>query len=260
MFRLYVDEVGTDAMTNLEEDNHRYLSLTGVAMEVTHARDHLAPACDWIKANIFDHDPDAPLIFHRSDIVKRRKSFGVLNDPEKAALFDKAIMRVFQGTQYTVISALVDKKALATKEVWRNKHPYHFLMEILVEKYVQFLERKDARGDIMPEGRKGKTDDALQAAFLEVCGSGTFYVGQQRIAARLTTTKNLKFRYKSDNIAGQQLCDLLAHPSHMYIRQRQSHNVTLGAFCERVIRVLTHQKYDRSRTGQISGYGIKYFP
>lgn len=45
MYRLYIDEVGTDDMIHLEEDNHRYLSLTGVAMEVNHARDHLAPAC-----------------------------------------------------------------------------------------------------------------------------------------------------------------------------------------------------------------------
>jgi hypothetical protein len=43
MYRLYVDEVGTDDMTNLEDDNHRYLSLTGVAMEVSHARDWNSP-------------------------------------------------------------------------------------------------------------------------------------------------------------------------------------------------------------------------
>lgn len=247
-------------MTNLDSDNHRYLSLTGVAMEVNHARDHLSPACEWIKSNIFDHDPDDPLIFHRSDIVRRKRAFGILNDPEKAALFDKAVMRLFQNMDYAVITALVDKKALAAKERWRNKHPYHFLMEILVEKYVQFLERKDARGDIMPEGRKGKKDDALKNAFSEVCKSGTYYVGPPRIESRLTTTHTLKIRYKRDNIAGQQLCDLLAHPSHMYIRQRQSHDVEIGVFCRNVIDILVSHKYDRSNANQISGYGIKYFP
>jgi len=110
-------------------------------MEVRHARDHLSPACDWIKANVFGHDPDDPIIFHRTDIAKRKKAFGVLNNPDKAALFDRAVMRLMTGTQYSVITALVDKKALAAKEEWRNKHPYHFLMEIIVEKYVQFLER-----------------------------------------------------------------------------------------------------------------------
>ena len=260
MYRLYIDEVGTDDMTNLDDDNHRYLSLTGVAMKVDHARDHLAPACDWIKANVFDHDPDDPVIFHRNDILGKRKKFYRLRDPEKLALFDKAIMRVFTSTEYTVISALVDKKALAAKDEWRNQHPYHFLMEIIVEKYVQFLERQQARGDIMPEGRKGKKDSALQKAFLEVCGSGTFYVNKSRISERLTTTKTLKFRYKKDNVAGQQLCDLLAHPSHMYIRKRQNHDVELGIFAKAVVSVLEGDKYDRSSFGNISGYGIKYFP
>lgn len=247
-------------MINLDEDNHRYLSLSGVAMEVSHARDHLSPACDWIKANVFDHDPDDPVIFHRSDIVKRKKAFGVLNNPEKAKLFDRAIMRLFIGTQYAVITAMVDKKALAAKSEWRNRHPYHFLMEIMVEKYVQFLERKNSRGDIMPEGRKGKKDKALETAFLEVCEKGTYYIGRSRIEARLTTTRTLKFRYKSDNVAGQQLCDLLAHPSHIYIRKCQQHQVVLGSFCSRVVETLVSSKYDRSATGQISGYGIKYFP
>jgi len=260
MYRFYVDEVGTDDMTNLDEDNHRYLSLTGVAMEVSHARDHLKPACDWIKSNVFDHDPDDPLIFHRSDICQKKKKFGALRDDSKRALFDRAILRLLKSTNYTVISTVVDKKALAAKEEWRNNHPYHFLMDILVEKYVQFLERVKSRGDIMPEGRKGKKDQALQKAFLSVCDNGTYFVSKDRISTRLTTTQNLKFRYKRDNIAGQQLCDLIAHPSHMYIRERQQHDVCLGPFAKQVVAILKDSKYDRSNYGQISGYGIKYFP
>ena len=259
MYRLYVDEVGTDDMTNLDDDNHRYLSLTGVAMEVAYARDLLQPKLDWIKSSVFDHDPDDPLILHRADIARKRRKFGVLRDPEKEVLFTKAIMRVFENSEYTVITAFVDKKALAAKEQWRKKHPYHWLMEILVEKYVQFLERKKARGDIMPEGRKGKKDAELEKAFREVC-DGTYYVGVSRIRERLTTTQALKFRYKRDNIAGQQLCDLIAHPSHMYIRARYGHDVGLGPFTRRVVDILKDQKYDRSGTGEISGYGIKYFP
>lgn len=260
MYRLYLDEVGTDDMTNLESDDHRYLSLTGVAMKIEHARDHLAPACDWIKANVFEHDPDDPLIFHRYDIRRRRNKFYKLRDPDKLDLFNRAILRVFSSTDYIVISALVDKKALAAKEEWRNKHPYHFLMEIIVEKYVQFLERRAACGDIMPEGRRGKKDVALQKAFLNVCQNGTFYVSNTRIENRLTTTKTLKFRYKRDNISGQQLCDLLAHPSHLYIRKRQNHDVTFGPFAEKVIQLLEQSKYDRSSSGRINGYGWKYFP
>lgn len=41
MYRLHVDEVGTDDLGHLEADEDRYLSLTGIAMEIDKARDDL---------------------------------------------------------------------------------------------------------------------------------------------------------------------------------------------------------------------------
>jgi len=74
-------------------------------------------------------------------------------------------------------------------------------------------------------------------------------------------SSNLKFRYKRDNVAGLQLADLLAHPSHMAIRERMGHEVTLGGFCEKVTGFLNGSKYDRSPTsGTIVGYGMKWLP
>lgn len=109
MYRLYVDEVGTDDLTHVEKDDERYLSLTGVAMKIAHARDDLEPKLDWIKTNVFDHDPDSPLIFHRRKIAQRKQEFGILNDEVKRKLFDKAIMRIFESCDYRVITAFIDK-------------------------------------------------------------------------------------------------------------------------------------------------------
>lgn len=259
MYRLYVDEVGTDDLTHLDKDDHRYLSLTGVAMKVVVARDDLTPKFDWIKCKVFDHDPDDPLIFHRSDIVKRKKAYGRLNNPDNAALFDRAIFRSMSTTEFSVITAVVDKKGMVNQPNWQNQHPYHYLMEILVEKYVQFLERQGATGDIMPEGRKGKKDDRLQEAFERVLDRGTYYVKKDRMQARISSP-HLKVRYKRDNVAGLQLADLLAHPSHMHLRDRKGHDVSLGSFAAQVREMLLDAKYDRSNTGVISGYGTKWFP
>ena len=114
-------------------------------------------------------------------------------------------------------------------------------MEVLVEKYAQFLERKDAIGDIMPEGRKGPKDARLQSVYETVRKDGTFYVNKDRICARIPSV-HLKFRYKPDNIAGLQLCDLLAHPSHMIIRERLGHSVEIGAFSARIKTLLMQDK------------------
>lgn len=259
MFRLYVDEVGFDEPADLEDDKQRFLSLTGVAMRTTSARDDLTPKFDWIKTTVFDHDPDEPVIFHRKKIVARKGDFGCLRDPEKCALFDKAIIRAMKVCDYRVITVVIDMLEASKREKWREKHPYHYLMKILVEKYARFLERQESFGDIMPEGRKGPKDARLQEAFEEVRQEGVFYYSPEQIRYRIPGSK-LKFRYKSDNIAGLQLADLLAHPSHMHIRKSEGHDVEPGTFALKVRDILVGSKYDRSHNGTIRGYGMKYLP
>lgn len=259
MYRLYIDEVGTDDVQSVTADNERYLSLTGVAMPVNEARDKLAPRFATLKASVFNHDPDEPIILHRKKIVKASGPFASLRNVETRTQFDALVFDAMQHCQYRVITALIDKKAMLGKASWQNKEPYHYLMEVLVEKYVQFLERMNDIGDIMPEGRLGKKDEKLQAAFLRTKSSGTYYVPRARMQARIPSS-NLKFRYKRDNVAGLQLADLLAHPSHMIIRDRMGHDVQLGDFCQRVSTLLREQKYDRSAGGTIVGYGMKWLP
>ena len=259
MYRLYVDEVGTSDLGSVNTDNERYLSLTGIAMPTEEARDVLAPLFASIKADIFQHDHDVPIILHRRKIVTRSGSFGVLNNDELRTQFDERIFAAMENCNYTVITALIDKKAMLAKEAWVKKEPYHYLMEVLVEKYVQFLERKQSCGDIMPEGRMGKQDQRLQDAFIRVMSAGTYYVPRARMRAKIPSS-NLKFRYKRDNVPGLQLADLLAHPSHMTIREMMGQAVHPGDFCQRVKGLLKVHKYDRSPTGRIIGYGMKWLP
>jgi hypothetical protein len=259
MYRLYIDEVGADGLTNLDKDKHRYLSLTGIAMRVEHARDYLEPTLNKIKAEIFDHDPDSPLILHRKEIMGFKGPYQRLRDKDVCAAFDKAILATFEGADYAVITALIDKAWMLKQYHWANRHPYHYLMEIVVEKYVQFLERRHDIGDLMPESRQDK-DVLLQSAYNGVRAKGTSFVNPQRIASALRGDK-LKFRRKEHNVAGLQLCDLLAHPSHMYTRYLMRHEVNLGQFSTKVCGILIDTKYDRSPwNGKIVGYGIKHLP
>ena len=64
MFRLYVDEVGNDDLSHANLDEHRYLSLTGVAINHDHVRVQATRDLDRLKRQIFSHDPDEPVILH----------------------------------------------------------------------------------------------------------------------------------------------------------------------------------------------------
>lgn len=257
MFRMYLDEHGVDRMTRLDLDKYRYLSLTGVVMKVTHARDFLLPAFNNIKAEVFNEDPDSPICFHRSDIRQNKGPFEPLRDVETRARFDELIIDVFRKTEFTAITVLIDKQALSEKHYWDRTHPYHVLMEVLVEKYAQFLHRVGSIGDIMPEARSKPQDKALQSEFLHYKEHGTRFASKELIHSHIPSS-NLKFRTKKNNVAGLQLCDLIAHPSHYAIRKRLGHDVRSAPFASKVVNILAESKYDRSASGKIWGYGVKH--
>ncbi|TFL17251.1 DUF3800 domain-containing protein [Jannaschia formosa] len=259
MYRLYLDEHGTDSMTRLDLPQKRYLSLTGVMMRVDHARDYLVPALSRIKADILDEDPDAPICLHRADIRQSKGPFQPLSDGATRLRFDEQLLRVMRDAEYIVITVFLDKLGMDGMFHWKRTHPYHFLMEVMVEKYTLCLQARNATGDIMPEARGKHQDKALQDEFTRVRTHGTRYVTQSRISTFIPS-RNLKFRTKKDNVAGLQLCDLLAHPSHFTIRQNLKHPVTLGDFAERVSEILASQKYNRSAYGKVWGWGAKALP
>ncbi len=259
MYRMYLDEHGVDSMTRLDLDKKRYLSLTGVIMRVDHARDFLVPALNRIKAQVLDEDPDAPICFHRSDIRHCKGPFEALRNDSVRARFDEQLLAVFNEAEYTVITSFIDKHELTQKFHWERTHPYHILMEIMVEKYALLLERRFAIDDIMPEARGKHQDQALQNEFVHFKKNGTRFAPVAMVTKQIPSS-NLKFRTKKDNIAGLQLCDLLAHPSHYTIRHNLKHKVKLGPFAELVSEVLVKSKYNRSAFGKIWGWGAKPLP
>jgi len=92
VYRLYLDEVGTDGLTHVDKDKHRYLSLTGIAMRLDHARDHLTPCLNALWAKIFQHDPEVPVILHRTDIMGFKGPFEILRDADTRTEFDAALI------------------------------------------------------------------------------------------------------------------------------------------------------------------------
>lgn len=85
-----------DDLNNLQQDNHRFLSLTGVAMDLEQARTDLIPKIETLKAEVFDFDPDYQIHFHRTDIVKKKGVFGQLRNEEKRVRFDAGIFEILE--------------------------------------------------------------------------------------------------------------------------------------------------------------------
>ncbi len=96
-YRLYVDEVGNSDLKASTDPNHRYLSLTGVIMELGYVRTTVFPAVETLKSRYFDSHPDDPLILHRKELVNKRYPFHHLRDPAVEKAFNDELLALLRG-------------------------------------------------------------------------------------------------------------------------------------------------------------------
>ena len=261
LYRIYIDEVGNHDMTHADDPNQRYLSLTGVIFESRYVINHVAPELDTLKREFFQRDPDEPVILHRKDMVNKRPPFEALRDPATEQRFNQAFLSMLEQWDFKVITVLIDKKAHHDQyTVWRY-HPYYYCLAAMLERFVLFLHYGNHCGDIMVESRGSVEDRKLKESYRGLYERGTDHISAQRWQERLTS-KELKVKPKSANIAGLQLADIVAHPSRReMLLQRELLDDDRHVFGDQVALLLQQCKYYRDgRTGRIDGYGRKFLP
>lgn len=261
LYRLYMDEVGNHDMNHADDPNQRFLSLTGVILESSYTLNTLQPEMDQLKRTFFQQDPDVPVIFHRKELVNKRPPFHSLRDPEIEQQFNTALLTSLARWDYRVITVMIDKRAHRDQyQVW-HYHPYHYCLAVLLERFVLFLYHGENEGDLMVESRGGVEDGKLKDSYSRLYAGGTDHIPADRWQACLTS-RELKAKPKSANVAGLQLADLLAHPSR---REMLIENGLLidprDVFGDQIAAILRQSKYLRnSRTGRVEGYGKKLLP
>lgn len=241
-YRIYIDEVGNSDLESSNDPNHRFLSLTGVIVNLKYVATTLHPQMEELKSNFFGAHPDNPLIFHRKELLNGRHPFSRLKNDAIREQFDKTLLALLTDWQYRVISVCIDKlKHKQTYTTWRYD-PYHYCLEVMLERYIFFLDTVNSRGDVMAESR-GKPDRRLKQAFNELYSNGTSYITQGRMKERLTSCQ-LKIKNKANNIAGLQLADLLAHPSRNEIlRNNGLLKRVLPPFGSQIVEILQKKYY-----------------
>jgi len=258
-YRMYIDEVGNTDMGASSDPNHRYLNLTGVVISLDHVRDSLFPSLQSLKQTHFASHPDEPVILHRKEIINAKPPFQCLRETSRRQQFNDDLITLLKSTEYTIIAATIDKQEHVDRyKVWRYD-PYHYCLAVLVERLVMWLRRNACVGDVMAESRGKKEDLRLKQSFTNLYEEGTDYVTPEEIQAFLTSRK-LKVKPKSKNVAGLQLADLLAHPiwkSMIAARERRLLPPNFGS----VIYGTVEAKFDsKPDTGQIEGWGQKWLP
>ena len=243
-YRMYIDETGNTDLNHTDDPNHRFLSLTGVIVDLGHIRETVHPEMEALKVRYFDSHPDEPVIFHRKEMVNRKRPFANLRDMRVEYAFNQDLLKCLREWEYRVVTVCLDKKNhVETYGAW-VRDPYHYCMAILLERFNFWLNRRRSKGDVMAESRGGGDDRRLKKAFLDIWESGTNYVAREQFQ-RTLTSKNLKIKPKAANISGLQLADLIANPSRCEILDENGLlGRALGTFTQAIIEALK-TKYDR---------------
>ena len=101
-YRLYIDEVGNPDLKNSENLNHRFLSLTGVIIDLAYVQRRIHPDLETLKACYFDSHPDEPVIMHRKEIVNRRPPFQALRNRAVEAAFNEDLLKLLREWEYRI--------------------------------------------------------------------------------------------------------------------------------------------------------------
>ncbi len=258
-YHLYIDEVGNSDLGSSTDPNHRYLSLTGVILEIEHDSLVVTPAIEELKRTYFDSSSNAPIILHRKELMNKNYPFESLRDPKTEQSFNKSLLGLLQNLDYAVITVIIDK--LEHNRRYHRWHfdPYHYCLTAMVERYARWLQKMKAEGDVIAESRGKQDDQRLKASFERIYISGSDFVESTVFASHLTS-RQLKVKTKRTNISGLQLADLIAHPSFRGALARRDNRPLPDTFGGKIEEIIESSKYIRSYSGQIDGYGRKWLP
>lgn len=258
-YRLYIDEVGNSDLKSSRNPNHRYLSLTGIILDLDYVHHVIYPELEDFKCRFFNSHPDDPIILHRKELVNKKPPFTALRDPEIEQAFNRELLEKLTTWQYVVITVMIDKlRHMEQYHAWRYD-PYHYCLKILMERFVLWLKNRQMMGDVLAESRGGKEDIRLKKSFTRVYEEGSEWIHTDDFQTYLTS-RQLKVKPKSNNISGLQLADLVAHPSFKAALARRNGEALPQNFGGQIAVILENAKYDRSPSGRVDGWGRKWLP
>lgn len=258
-YRLYIDETGTQTLKKAHED--RFLCLLGVVMlQQTHDT-AFTQTFRQMKTDVFGHSEDQPVILHRREMVRGKPPFQALkNDPFLAMEFERRWLELIGTSPFLAVGGAIDKDAHVKKYVVWQHDPYHYCLEILVERYVKWLTRHGFVGDVVIEARSKFADKRLKKAYQRLYQNGNNAINAAQ-AQKVLLSRELKFFRKNDDVAALQLADSLAHPVLRYMKTIHLNEAPAVGFGAQLVDLLIRSKLARQpKTGVIQGWGLKWLP
>lgn len=208
LYHLYLDEI-------LPSEHFDYFCLAGIAVKENEYTNEMIPSINQLKEDIFGR---TTVILHDYDLKrpKRNTEFEVMLDRSIAKQFWKRMQDLFRLGDFHTFSVCIHKQEL--KRMYPGMRDKYFIsLQVILENYVNFLQRYNGKGNIIIESRNPKQDEQLQQHFHSLVATGTLFYESILLQKHLGT---ISFPLKAENIIGLQMADLIPNPlnrslSHM---------------------------------------------
>lgn len=215
---VFVDESG-DANLKRIDPQFPVLNLVFIIIRKDHYFDRVVGGLSQLKTQFFGTDD---LVMHEADLRRQRGAFRLLKAPHTRLDCQRAISDWIRGLEFQIISACIDKEALAR----RYRHPfdpYDLAIRFCLERTLAGIRPHTPPGRITQicfESR-GRAQDRVTGTEFDAVIQAQSILGHSPTQFAEHPMQAL-FIPKYANVAGLQLADLIARPLARHCLNRQS--------------------------------------
>jgi hypothetical protein len=231
-YHLYIDECGDQ---NLETFSPTFpiFTLCGILV-----RDDLVPRLEeQIRSLKREFWGNRQIILHSRDIRKCQNGFEVLFNLDIKRRFYESINQLLgQRDVYVIVCCSILKEPYI-RTFGRFNDVYGQSLSFILERAIFCVDNQctDRSGSISAiVERRGKREDKnLMNYYQQLLDKGTYWVTSERMKNRMNC---LDFKWKSEDIAGLQIADLIAYPLTRHVLNPQAVNLAYDVLAPNIFR------------------------
>ena len=239
---LYLDECGDQ---NLSSFDPQFPIFTLCGVVVSEEQDKLlADRINSLKMDIWNN---TNIILHSRDIRKCQNGFEVLFDLEVKKRFIESVNAILGDDIYIIICCAILKESYI-RQYGKLNDVYGLSLSYIMERVVFYLDsvgRDNIELRTVIERRGKKEDKSLLNYYNQLLDRGTYWVNGERMRRYF---KRFDMRWKSENIVGLQVADLVAYPITRHVLNPNGVNLAYDILKKNIYQV----------DGKM--YGMKVFP
>ena len=239
---LYLDECGDQ---NLSSFDPQFPIFTLCGVVVSEEQDELlADRINSLKIDIWNN---TNIILHSRDIRKCQNGFEVLFDLEVKKRFIESVNDILGDDIYIIICCAILKEPYI-RQYGKLNDVYGLSLSYIMERVVFYLDsvgKNNIELRTVIERRGKKEDKSLLNYYNQLLDRGTYWVNGERMRKYF---KRFDMRWKSENIVGLQVADLVAYPITRHVLNPDGVNLAYDVLKKNIYQV----------DGKM--YGMKVFP